>query len=285
MKSYLRYFALILAFCFVTLPMLGCDNFESAVQTGNTVKTVTVTFPEGWNVRQIANKLEESGVCSASDFIDECLNYNWDAEYDFIPHRVMYLSERPYALEGYLFPDTYEFFIGEDPHSCIKRFLNNFERRVTEQMISDCDAVGLTLDEAIILASIIERETNVYSESPKVSAVFHNRMNHPTGYNGVDGTYTGGYFQSDATKYYPYRYGEDIPEDFVSEYNTYNFPGLPKGPICCPSLASIKAAIYPDTECDALFFYTDVNSKHYYAVSYSEHLDNIQYCKDNGLAG
>ncbi len=278
-----RALAYILCFAMMLTVLIGCGDTPETTPTSVSKGTVTLTFPEGWNVRQIANKLESNGVCSASDFIEECANYNWDAEYDFIPHRVISLSERPYALEGYLFPDTYEFFIGESAHSCIKRFLNNFKRRVTAEMISDCDAVGLTLDEALTLASIVEKETNSASEAPSVSMVFHNRMNNPTGYSGIDGTYTGGYFQSDATKFYPYIYGEEIPEDFVSEYNTYNFSGLPKGPICCPGLASIKAAIYPDKDCDALFFYTDVNSKHYYAVSYDEHLKNIQYCKDNGL--
>lgn len=281
MKSFFKYVSLILIF--ILLLLSGCDRAELSAPSSVTVSTAMVTFPEGRNVRQFAARLEEKGVCSASDFIAACADYDWSQEYDFLPSWDI-LSARPYPLEGYLFPDTYEFFIGEDPHSCIRRFLNNFNRRVTDEMISDCDSVGLTLDEAIILASIIERETNVYSESSKVSAVFHNRMNNPTGYKGIDGTYTGGYFQSDATKFYPYVYGEDIPDGFVSEYNTYNFAGLPKGSICCPGLASIKAAIYPDAECDALFFYTDKNSVHYYAVSYDEHLDNIQYCKDNGLA-
>lgn len=283
MKSFLRYLAFVLILCLSLLPMFGCEELGSAVLTVSSPETVMVTFPEGRNVRQFANRLDENGVCSASDFLSACADYDWSAEYDFLPEWSV-LSSRPYPLEGYLFPDTYEFFVGEDPYSCVRRFLNNFSNRVTDEMISDCDAVGLSLDEAIILASIIERETNVYSESAKVSAVFHNRMNNPTGYSGIDGTYTGGYFQSDATKYYPYVYGEELPDGFVSEYNTYNFAGLPKGSICNPGLSSIKAAIYPDAECDALFFYTDKNSTHYYAVSYDEHLANIQYCKDNGLA-
>lgn len=283
MRRLPRIFTLMLVLCLALLVMPGCDELSSAVLTGSSRETVTVTFPEGRNVRQFANRLEENGVCSASDFLSACADYDWSAEYDFLPEQSV-LSQRPYPLEGYLFPDTYEFFVGEDAYSCVRRFLSNFSRRVTPEMISDCDAVGLTLDEAITLASIVERETNVYSESAKVAAVFHNRMNHPTGYKGVDGTYTGGYFQSDATKYYPYVYGEELPDGFVSEYNTYNFAGLPKGSICNSGLASIKAAIYPDTECDALFFYTDKNSTHYYAVSYDDHLKNIKYCRDNGLA-
>ncbi len=284
MKNTLRYISFVLILCLTLAVLLGCD--EEIIQVSNPVmqtSTATVTFPEGSNVRRFAQRLEEKNVCSAEDFINACADYDWSAEYDFLPSYDV-LSKRPYPLEGYLFPDTYEFFVGEDPHSCVRRFLNNFSRRVTDEMRLDCAAVGLTLDEAVTLASIIEKETNSSSEAPKVSMVFHNRMNNPTGYKGIDETYTGGYFQSDATKYYPYVYGEELPEGFVSEYNTYNFAGLPKGSICNPGLACIKAAIYPDTECNALFFYTDINSKHYYAVSYDEHLKNIQYCKDNGLS-
>lgn len=282
MKKFLKYTALLLVLCLTLIPLFGCEE-ETAPTVSVSVGTAKVTFPEGSNARKFAEKLEEKGVCSAEAFLNACADYDWSADFDFLPSYDV-LSARPYPLEGYLFPDTYEFFIGEDPHSCVRRFLKNFSNRVTDEMISDCDAAGLTLDEAVTLASIVEKETNSSAEAPKVAMVFHNRMDNPTGYSGIDGTYTGGFFQSDATKFYPYVYGEDIPDDFVSEYNTYNFPGLPKGSICNPGLSCIKAAIYPDKDCDALFFYTDINSKHYYAVSYDEHLANIQYCKDNGLA-
>jgi len=130
------------------------------------------------------------------------------------------------------------------------------------------------------MASIVEREINVPEEMDGVAAVFYNRIKYPGG--TVNGSATGGYFQSDATKFYPYIFGT-APEGFVSEYNTFNVKGLPKGPICCPSIDAIKAALAPDHDQDAFFFYTDINKHVYYAVTYDEHLKNYRYCIDNDL--
>ena len=130
----------------------------------------------------------------------------------------------------------------------------------------------------MILASIIERESPDNAERDKISAVFWNRMENPT----VSGT--GGKLQSDATHYYPYVASDERPEGFRSEYDTYDIVGLPKGPICNPSADSIRAAVYPDKDCKAYFFFNDKKGNHYYAETYAEHKKNIQYCKDNGLA-
>lgn len=276
--------AVMSVLCFL---LAACAAEEPAVPVVSTEpQTVKVTIPEGYAVRRIAEKLDENGVCSASDFFAACSDTDWSAEFSFLPSHDT-LSEREYPLEGYLFPDTYEFYVGEEAHSCVRRFLRTFKIRFDPQMVSDCDATGLSVDEIVTLASIVEKETNSREQAPRVAAVFFNRLNHPYGINGVDGTSTGGRFQSDATKYYPYTYAEHvdglIPEDFESEYNTYNFEGLPKGPICCPSLVSLKACVYPDSSCDAFFFFTDKNSTYYYAVTYDEHKANIKNCRDNGL--
>ena len=138
--------------------------------------------------------------------------------------------------------------------------------------------VEMSFDSAVVLASIIERESPDNAERDKISAVFWNRMENPT----VSGT--GGKLQSDATHYYPYVVTDERPEGFRSEYDTYDIAGLPKGPICSPSVDSIKAAVYPDTTCKAYFFFNDKKGNHYYAETYAQHKKNIQYCKDNGLA-
>lgn len=290
MKRYVRVAALILS-VLLTLSLFSACKRQSdpaaLPASVDTPATVTVTIPEGRGVRSIASRLEENGVCSASDFFAACSSVDWKAEFDFLPDADR-LSAREYPLEGYLFPDTYDFFVPESAESCVRKLLKNFSRRVTDEMRADCSGGDLCLDDVIILASIVERETDNADEAPKVAKVFRNRLEHPYGYKNVEGSSTGGKFQSDATKFYPYTYTEavngEIPDGFESEYNTYNFAGLPKGPICCPSLSSIKASIYPDKETKAVFFYTDKNGKHYYAVSYDEHKANIKYCKDNGLA-
>jgi len=251
------------------------------------ISTVRVTFPEGYNVRQIGQRLEENGVCSASDLYQTMNRVDFTAEYDFLPE-FSRLQEREYYLEGYMFPDTYDFYVGESPESVIRRFLNNFDARIGDALRRAALTTGefygtqTDLDDIVIMASIVEREINVPAEMPGVAAVFWNRIKYPGG--TVNGSATGGYFQSDATKYYPYVFNVDeVPEGFVSDYNTFNVKGLPKGPICCPSYDAIEASIYPDHENGAFFFYTDINKKVYYAVTLSEHQKNWKYCVDNGL--
>lgn len=247
------------------------------------VETVDVTFPEGRTVMQYGELLEANNVCSATDFYAAMRENDFTGEYSFLPSNDV-LQQREYPLEGYLYPDTYSFYVGEDAVSVIKRFLNNFKDKVSDELVLCANSNGegfknfeMSFDNAVILASIIERESPTDNERSKIAACFYNRMENPT----VSGT--GGKLQSDATKFYPYVVG-NTPEGFESEYNTYNFVGLPKGPICSPSLSSIRAAVYPDTDCTAFFFYTDINDKHYYAETYEEHQRNIKYCKDNGLA-
>lgn len=246
--------------------------------------TVRVTFTEGRTVRQYGKLLEENKVCSAEAFYSEMRTTDFTADYSFLPANDI-LQQREYPLEGYLYPDTYTFYIGEKPKSVINRFLRNFANRVSDEIIRYANANGegfqntdMSFDKAVILASIIERESPDDTERDKISAVFWNRIEHPT----VSGT--GGKLQSDATHYYPYVVTDERPEGFRSEYDTYDIKGLPKGPICSPSASSIRAAAYPDTTCKAYFFFNDKKGNHYYAETYAEHKKNIQYCKEKGLA-
>ena len=262
------------------------DKLRSADadQTVAEPATARVTFTEGKTVRQYGALLEENGVCSAEDFYNEMRVTDFTADYSFLPSNEI-LQQREYPLEGYLYPDTYTFYIGEKPKSVIKRFLRNFAVRVSDEMVNYANSNGegfqkvdMSFDSAVILASIIERESPDNAERDKISAVFWNRMENPK----VSGT--GGKLQSDATHYYPYIVTDERPEGFRSEYDTYDIAGLPKGPICSPSVDSIRAAVYPDTTCKAYFFFNDKQGNHYYAETYAQHKKNIQYCKDHGLA-
>ncbi|MBQ1413062.1 MAG: endolytic transglycosylase MltG [Clostridia bacterium] len=258
-------------------------NKHQQTRQASTIATVDITFPEGRTVRQYAALLEEKGVCGAAEFYAAMRDNDYTQDFSFLPDRDILLN-REYPLEGYLYPDTYSFYVPESADSVIRRFLKNFEARVSDELVEHANAnaenfkrVKMSFDNAVILASIIERESPTDNERAKIAACFYNRMENPS----VSGT--GGKLQSDATRYYPYVVGS-APEGFVSEYNTYDFAGLPKGPICSPSLSSIKAAVYPDRSCKAYFFYNDINDKHYYAETYEEHLQNIRYCREHGLA-
>lgn len=253
------------------------DNTQSAMET------VRVTFPEGRTVMQYGELLEANEVCAAEEFYAAMRENDFTADYTFLPSNEV-LQQREYPLEGYLYPDTYDFFVGEKPVSVIRRFLNNFDAKVSDELIEHANSNGeefknikMSFDSAVTLASIVERESPTDNERAKIAACFYNRMENPSASG------TGGKLQSDATKFYPYVVG-NTPENFESEYDTYDFAGLPKGPICSPSLSSIKATVYPDRTCKAYFFYNDINDNHYYATTYKQHLKNIQYCRDNGIA-
>lgn len=237
--------------------------------------TTTVTFPEGLTVMRYGTLLEEKGVCTAEAFYSAVNDIDYTAEYGFLP-RYSELKDRIYRLEGYLYPDTYEFYLNTNAENVVRKMLNNFSAKVSEAFNSATGSDGLSFDEAVILASVVERESHVASERPKIAKVFINRLNAKGKLSYLN------FLQSDATRYYPYTY-PDVPEGFESEYNTYEVKGLPKGPICNPSISSISAVLSPDKSVTAYFFYTDKNDKHYYADTYDQHKKNIKYCKDNGL--
>jgi len=245
---------------------------------------VKVTIPEGYNLEQIADLLEYNCVCEKEAFFNTVKNYEYKwSFYKDIPKDE---EKRVYKLEGYLFPDTYSFYIWEGSVSAINRLLDGFNMRVYDNkdldMKNKASKLGMTMDEIIILASIIEREVPDPEEMKNVASVFYNRMKNPN-FQG-----TGGKLQSDATKWYPYatknamlesdRLTDKEKKEWSSpNYDTFNFSGLPAGPICCPSLNAITAALNPN-KTDYYFFFTkegeDGKIKYYYAKTLEEHQAN-----------
>lgn len=228
---------------------------------------VTVTFSEGMTVRQIAERLEENKVCTAKDFY-EALNADYNYAFlDRIPE-----DQRFRRLEGYLFPDTYEFFVDMKPENVVAKFLSNFANKVDDEfLISTRDLPnGLAeLDNLITLASIIQKEAGSYEEMCKVSAVFHNRLDDVANYPNL---------QSDATDNYikdsirPFMQIED--QDLYDAYDSTKCVGLPLGPICNPGMDAIRAAANP-AELDATFFVSDNAGTYYYANTMAQHEANI----------
>ncbi len=243
----------------------------SAVFT-TTENTVTVTFPEGYTTTQIALKLEENGVCSAADFMAEMSNVEaYIDSYDFLSG-IDNLEYRAFDLEGYMFPDTYEFYLDANIENVVKKFLNNFEVKITDEMYERAEELGYTIDEIISLASVIQSEAGVYEEMVNVSSILYNRINSP--YYGK--------FQCDVTINYvnnyitdsPYLEGEDT-SIYAEYYNTYKCYGIQVGAICNPGLEAITAALYP-ADTDYYFFVTDKQWNYYYSETYAEHLENCE---------
>ncbi|MCQ2480791.1 MAG: endolytic transglycosylase MltG [Clostridia bacterium] len=243
------------------------NNSNSAATSG----TVRLTFPEGFTVTQIALKLDENNVCSFEDFIAEANNKEYLSDFGI---EIADPDARSFLLEGYLFPDTYDFYIGESASSVIKRFLRNFNSKITDEMKDRAEELGYSFDEIITIASIVQEEAGKPSEDKKVSSVIHNRLV----------SLTIRKLQCDCCSFYlrdsvkPY-VSEERYEELLQTYSTYNCIGLPEGPITNPGIDTINAALYP-ADTDYYFFISNDNGAYIYAHSWEEHSRN---CIEAGL--
>ena len=244
--------------------------------------TVRVMIPEGRTSAQIFALMEKNGVCSAAE-LGECAA---KTAFDY-----WFLEDIPYGqanrLEGFLFPDTYDFYVGDDPERVINKLLSNFNRKFSEEAVASLDELNgilaerlssrgydetyinehkFTIYELITVASMVEKETAAVKESATISSVIYNRLCNPADYP---------YLNIDATVVYALggvngslTY-EDLEVD--SPYNTYNHAGLPAGPISNPGLSSITAALKP-TDSNYYYYALDNSTgEHHFSKTYSEH--------------
>ena len=236
------------------------------LQTSPQMMGINVTIPEGYEQREIALLLEKNGICSAEEFNSKAKASNFK-EYWFLQN----IPKREYELEGYLFPDTYTFGNTESAESIIRKMLNNFDNKISADMRNRAEKLNISFDDVIIMASIVEREAAADNEYKKVAGVFYNRMK--------DNPETAGFLQSCATVQYILKERKDVlslsDTKIDSPYNTYKYKGLPIGPVASPGLKTIEAALYPENTA-YLYFVADGNGKHYFAVTYEEHQNNMR---------
>lgn len=206
-------------------------NMQSG--SGATV-TITVVIPEGFTMHQIFKRLEENKVCTYDELMDAATNYNYN--YDFLEGID---QGDPTRLEGFLFPDTYEFYVGMQASSAINKLLENFHYRITDDMLTRMQNMGLDIRSVVNIASLIEREAANDNERGTIASVIYNRLaaNMPLGI--------------DASILYIHPDHEGSPTaDMLAEdspYNTRLYQGLPPTPIANPGLASIEAVLSPES--------------------------------------
>ena len=229
-----------------------------------------VTFREGITLRDAARILQEHEICKADDFL-----FSFNAG-GFGYRFEQYLPEpgsnalKFDRMEGYCFPDTYEFYVGEDPNIVAQKIYANFDSKISEGDYKKMEEWGMTLDEFITLASIVQAEAPFPDSMRMVSSVFHNRLNNKALFTKL---------QSDPTKKYAnevIKPNQEIEnQNMLIAYNTYEGPGLPPGAINSPGLDAMQATLYPD-ETPYYYFNANINTKQiYYAVTYEEHLANL----------
>lgn len=248
---------------FTLSPSMSMEEIVKILTAPTAAGTVQITIPEGYEVRQIVALLKEKNLIQDEKQFYEVLE-NGKFDYPFLKD-----VDRKYHLEGFLFPDTYEFFTNASPEDIINKFLENFQNKYDENLQSKAKELGLSTSQAITLASIVEREAADSAERSLISGVFHNRLKQ------------GMMLQSCATVQYILKERKPILsyEDMAieSDYNTYIKEGLPPAPIANPGLASIKAALYPD-DTEYLFFVLkgEGETTHYFAKTFEEHEANIR---------
>ena len=222
---------------------------------GNTV-TIRFTIPEGFSVRDIAQRLDDEGLVKADAFISLAKTYR---PYPYVEEH----ENVRYAVEGFLFPDTYEINGEFDAARIMQMMAENFDRRLTKEMRDRAREMDLSIYELVTLASLVEKEAYHEEDRPIIAQIFLKRLR-------LDMP-----LQADPTV----QYLLDAPkEDLLyrdteieSPYNTYQNVGLPPGPIASPGTASLMAVLHP-ADTNYLYFVADRNGNNYYATNYADHL-------------
>lgn len=233
--------------------------------------TVEVTIPEGYTCAQIFALLEEKGVCKASELEEYAANGEL-GDYWFLDG---IKRGSKYCLEGFLFPDTYEFYLNDEAENAISKLLDGFEYRFSDRLKEKFENLkkNLKLDlsfyEMVIMASMVQKEKATDPEGYSISSVFYNRLTHAASYP---------FLNCDSTILYAVEvYGLTTEaEKNASPYNTYTQTGLPAGPICNPGLSSLDAALEPAETKYYYFVLNKQTNRHVFAKTYEEHKKNMQ---------
>lgn len=282
----------------------GYYNFESEsgyeaicqmlITEGAKAESITVTIPEGTGINDytknvngekvtvpgIGTLLEKAGICSKADFINALNTISSKAEI------LKYSDEKRtyYALEGYLFPETYEFY-AYDSKECallaVEKMINETDSRITDDMYAKAKEMGYTMNEILTMASIIQLEAGIETKTEDAKARLSDNMKGVASvfYNRLDASDTGGtlgssptLFYGDSFKYDDGRYNTQADDDFAA------IKGLPPGPICSPGINAINAALNPKTS-DYKYFVTDSEGNFYFHKTITEQNATISKLK------
>jgi len=226
-----------------------------ASKVSNLGRTVKVTIPEGYSVSQIFDLLVKKGVSSSTKELYEIMD-SYDFSYYPLAESIEANVNRAFLLEGYLYPDTYEFYRLSKPQDVIGKFLKNSEAKITEEDREKAESLGFSIDQILTIASLIEKEAGKKQWMGDISSVIYNRLN------------KGMKLQLDASIFYVERYIKPYIEGDVNRYNsfynTYKCSELPAGPICNPGRNAINAALNPN-ETNYLFFYSDEQGMYHFS--------------------
>ncbi len=257
----------------VAYNMSYSDIIDSLMESREAKQTATVTFPEGITLLSAGRLLEENNICTADEFIYTFNSTAFGFEFE---KYVSSSSLKLYKYEGYLFPDTYEFYVGDSAYNVVKKIKTRTNEILNADVIKLAVERGFTIDQVVTLASIVQREAGNIEQMATIASVFENRLARPDEFPKL---------QSDTT----YSYIDDVIkqvmtveyQDMYDAYDTYTCVGLPIGAICNPGKDAIDAVLNPD-DTGYYYFCSNLETKEtFFAVTNEEHEENK---KKAGLA-
>lgn len=277
---------------------MSYSSIISTLMTSNTSQEIiSLQIPEGMTGEEIGQLLEDNCVCKAEDFReffkDRMNVYSFEK-------RLEYSSLKFNQMEGFLFPDTYDFYVLDElkryreslldenkpvvdisnldtsveAKAAAQKLFSNFNSKITKEMYKKMNELGLTLNDTIALASIIQEEASLTSDMKKVASVFFNRMKNSETFPNLESDVTVIYV-NDYIKPFTDGLSASLYQKIYDAYNTYECVGIPSGPICNPGLTAIEAVLYP---ADTNYYYFCANTETgevYFAATHAEHEENL----------
>lgn len=234
---------------------MGLEGMLVTLQgTPQNTETIRLTFPEGYTTADIINKLVDNEVCDRAAL----LSVIESTEYSYSLVSGLKADEGvPYRLEGYLFPETYDFYIGQSASSTIETFLSTTEKKITQEYRNRAKELGFSMQEVMIIASIVQAEAGTNEQMPIIASVIENRLKDQTNFPTLGCQSTTDYINNKVAPSLSST-SAHTSEFYLKYYNTNNdstFKGLPKGPICNPGIAAIEAVLWPEDSNDYYFFH------------------------------
>lgn len=236
--------------------------------SGDSRESVTVTFPEGYSIEQMGKDLQKAGVCKAKSFYRAANKLDYD--FEFVKQIPTDLDVN-YRLQGYLYPDTYNFYVGESGTEVVRKMLANFEEHLPKNIYKEAASKDLSIYQIVTMAAMVEKETKISSEKPIIAGVFFNRIKSDMPLQ-IDATVV--YAITDGTYQLSNDKGIVTYNDLETDslYNTYKYAGLPVGPICNPDSECMEAVLNPQ-EHNYLYYHTTgaEDGSHTFSETYAQH--------------
>ncbi|MBQ7671392.1 MAG: endolytic transglycosylase MltG [Clostridia bacterium] len=260
---------------YTVTPMMNYKDLYNAFKPKPVSGTTWITIPEGYTIDEIIDLMLKNNIGGTKQDYVDVINKGDFSEFWFVNELEEngYSEDRYYRLEGYLFPDTYEFYNASSAYTVVRKMLKRFDEIYTDKLKTRAAELGMTTDQVVILASMIEREAGFSYDFRNVSSVFHNRLRNSA---------TFPYLASDATAVYAIQHDTgERPKSVTSEmmqyespYNTYTNPGLPPGAIANPGMNALKYALYP-AETYYYYFVSLPNGETLFATNQWDHEQNV----------